>query len=130
VTGHFLLKTEPSEYSFADLLRERQTVWDGVANAAALSHLRSMQPGDSVLIYETGKVKSVVGIARVMSVQLSDPRAPTVKIKADRQLPAAVALAQIKADKLFSTSPLVRQGRLSVVPLSEAQYRHIVGASG
>ncbi len=125
MTAYYLLKTEPSEYSFADLSREKETVWDGVANPVALRNLRGMQSGDRLLIYETGNVKSVVGAASVISVRESDARAPQVKIKAARLLPRAVALSEIKASRLFSNSPLVRQGRLSVVPLSEEQYRYI-----
>src|ERR1700722_14166892 len=127
MTAYYLLKTEPSEYSFADLSREKETVWDGVSNPAALKNLRSMHPGSRLLIYETGNVKSVVGAANVISAQESDPKSPKVKIRAAKLLPKAVALSEIKASKLFSDSPLVRQGRLSVVPLSEEQYRHITG---
>lgn len=127
MTAYYLLKTEPSEYSFADLSREKETVWDGVSNPVALRNLRSMHPGDKLLIYETGNTKSVVGAASVMSVQTSDSKQPTVKIKAAKLLPKTVPLSQIKTSKLFSDSPLVRQGRLSVVPLSEEQYRYITG---
>lgn len=127
MTAHYLLKTEPSEYSFADLSRDKETIWDGVSNPVALRNLRGMKPGDLLVIYETGDVKSAVGAASVTSVQGSDAKEPRVKIKAASLLPKAVPLSQIKANKLFSDSPLVRQGRLSVVPLSEAQYRHITG---
>jgi predicted RNA-binding protein with PUA-like domain len=127
VPAHYLLKTEPSEYSFADLSRDRETIWDGVSNPVALRNLRGMTVGDLLVIYETGAVKSAVGVARVISVQGSDAKEPRVRIKAASLLPKAVPLAQIKANKLFSDSPLVRQGRLSVVPLSEAQYRNITG---
>lgn len=127
MTGYYLLKTEPSEYSFADLLRDKTTVWDGVSNPTALKSLRGMQPGDKLLIYETGSVRSVVGAASVVSAQASDPAVPEVNIKAARRLPKEVSLAEIKTSKLFASSPLVRQGRLSVVPLSEAQYRYITG---
>lgn len=127
MTAYYLLKTEPSEYSFADLSRERETVWDGVANPVALRNLRSMHRGDRLLIYETGDVRSVVGTASVVSVQDSDPKDPKVTIKAAKVLPKAVPLAEIKMKELFATSPLVRQGRLSVVPLSEEQYRYLAG---
>jgi predicted RNA-binding protein with PUA-like domain len=127
VTSAYLLKTEPSEYSFADLLGERETVWDGVSNPVALRNLGSMRPGDRLLIYETGNVKSVVGAASVVSVQGTDPKAPRVRIKAAKPLSRAVPLSEIKTSRLFSDSPLVRQGRLSVVPLSEEQYRYITG---
>jgi predicted RNA-binding protein with PUA-like domain len=127
VTAHYLLKTEPSEYSFADLSREKETVWDGVSNPVAVRNLRAMNPGDRLVIYETGDVKSAVGAASVISVQGSEAKDPRVKIKAAKPLPKAVPLSEIKASKLFSDSPLVRQGRLSVVPLSEEQYRYITG---
>jgi len=127
VTAHYLLKTEPSEYSFANLSRDKETTWDGVSNPVALKNLRGMNPGDKLVIYETGDVKSAVGAASVISVQGSDAKEPKVRIKAAKLLPKAVPLAEIKATRLFADSPLVRQGRLSVVPLSEAQYRHLTG---
>lgn len=127
MTAHYLLKTEPSEYSFADLSRDKETVWDGVANPVALKNLRGMAPGDLLVIYETGDVKSAVGAASVLSVQGSDPKEPRVKIKAAKRLPKPVALSEIKANRLFADSPLVRQGRLSVVPLSREQYRYLSG---
>lgn len=124
----YLLKTEPSEYSFADLQREGTTIWDGVSNPVALKNLRGMKAGDQLVIYETADVKSAVGTATVLSVDGSDPRNPRVKIKAGKALPNPVTLAEIKSNKLFADSPLVRQGRLSVVPLNEAQYKAL-GAS-
>jgi predicted RNA-binding protein with PUA-like domain len=86
-----------------------------------------MNPGDRLVIYETAEVKSAVGTASVVSVQGSDGKDPRVKIKAGKPLPKAVSLATIKANKLFADSPLVRQGRLSVVPLSAEQYRYMTG---
>lgn len=127
MTAHYLLKTEPSEYSFADLARDKETTWDGVSNPVALRNMRGMNPGDRLVIYETGDVKSAVGAASVVSVQGADAKEPRLKIKAGKPLPRAVPLAEIKASKLFAESPLVRQGRLSVVPLSEAQYRYMTG---
>lgn len=127
MTAHYLLKTEPSEYSFADLARDKETTWDGVSNPVALRNMRGMNPGDRLVIYETGDVKSAVGAASVVSVQGADAKEPRLKIKAGKPLPRAVPLAEIKASKLFAESPLVRQGRLSVVPLSEAQYRYMMG---
>jgi predicted RNA-binding protein with PUA-like domain len=118
----YLLKTEPSEYSFAKLQSDGTTIWDGVSNPVALKNLREMKPGDQLVIYETADVKSAVGTATVVSVDPSDPKNPRVKIKAGKPLPKAVSLAEIKSNKLFADSPLVRQGRLSVVPLSERQY--------
>ena len=127
MTAHYLLKTEPSEYSFADLSRDKETVWDGVSNPVALRYLRIMNPGDRLVIYETADVKSAVGAASVTSVQGPDVKEPRVKIKAGKRLSKAVPLSDIKASKLFAESPLVRQGRLSVVPLSEEQYRYLTG---
>jgi predicted RNA-binding protein with PUA-like domain len=124
----YLLKTEPSEYSFADLQRDGLTVWDGVSNPVALKHLREMKPGARLVIYQTGDDKSAVGTASVVSVDSSDPKNPAVEIKAGKALAKLVSLAQIKANKLFADSPLVRQGRLSVVPLTEAQYKFLTGS--
>ena len=121
----YLLKTEPSEYSFADLQRDTTTTWDGVSNPVALKHLRAMKPGEHLVIYETGDHKSAVGTATVVSVDAADPKNPQVKIKAGKPLPRAISLADIKANKLFSDSPLVRQGRLSVVPLTAQQYEFL-----
>jgi len=123
----YLLKTEPSEYSFVDLKRDGETIWDGVSNPVALKNLRGMKSGDRLVIYETGNVKSAVGTATVVSVNASDAKNPRVKIKSGKALANPVSLAEIKANKLFSDSALVRQGRLSVVPLSEAQYRELMG---
>lgn len=127
MTTDYLLKTEPSEYSFADLQRDRVTVWDGVNNPVARRNLGQMQPGTRLLIYETGDHKSVVGTASVVSVDTSDPKNPQLEIRAGKALTKSVSLAQIKANKLFGDSPLVRQGRLSVVPLTAAQYKALAG---
>jgi len=123
----YLLKTEPSEYSFDDLVRDAVTVWDGVSNPVALKHLREMQPGARLVIYETGTRKSAVGTASVVSVDASNPKSPAVKIKAGKALAKPISLGEIKANALFSDSPLVRQGRLSVVPLTQAQYKALTG---
>jgi predicted RNA-binding protein with PUA-like domain len=123
----YLLKTEPSVYSFADLQRERTTIWDGVTNPVALKNLRGMKAGDRLIIYHTGDEKSAAGGASVVSVDAADPKTPLVKIKVDQPLPRPVTLAEIKSNKLFADSPLVRQGRLSVVPLSEAQFKFLLG---
>ena len=123
----YLLKTEPSEYSFADLQRDKVTVWDGVHNPVALRNLGSMIAGTRLIIYETGDQKTAVGTATVVSVDASDPKNPQVKIKAGKPLPKPTSLALIKSNKLFADSPLVRQGRLSVVPLTEAQYKVLAG---
>ena len=119
---HYLLKTEPSEYSFADLAKDGTTVWDGVTNPVALKNLRAMKPGDSLVIYHTSDERRAVGTASVVSVDAADPKRPIVKIKAGKALPHGPDLATIKANKLFADSPLVRQGRLSVVPLAKEQF--------
>jgi predicted RNA-binding protein with PUA-like domain len=124
----YLLKTEPSEYSFADLQRDAVVMWDGVTSPAGVKHLREMSPGARLVIYETGNRKCVVGTATVVSVDASDPKNPAVKIKAGKGLAKQITLAQIKSDKLFADSPLVREGRLSVVPLTKAQYKALTGS--
>ena len=121
----YLLKTEPTEYSFADLQRDKTTVWDGVTNPVAVKNLRRMQKGDGLIIYHTGDERRTVGTATVVAVDAADPKSPRVTIKAGKPL-APVSLAEIKANKLFSDSPLLRQGRLSVVPLTEAQHRFLI----
>jgi predicted RNA-binding protein with PUA-like domain len=122
----YLLKTEPSEYSFADLLRDKETVWDGVANPTAVMHMREMKAGDRLIIYETGNVKSAVGTGAVVSATATDPKNPVVKLKVGKALTKPMSLEQIKKHKLFSNSPLVKIGRLSVVPLTAEQYRVLV----
>jgi len=124
---NYLLKTEPSVYSFANLEKEKTTIWDGVTNPAAVKHLREMKPGERLVIYHTGDEKSAVGTASVVSVDASDARNPQVEIKVGQAIGKPRTLAEIKAQKLFADSPLVRQGRLSVVPLSDAQYAWLVG---
>ena len=124
---YYLLKTEPTEYSFADLQRDKVTTWDGVTNPVAVRNLREMEPGTLLIIYETGDHKSAVGTASVVSVDAADPKKPLVKIKVGKPLPQPVSLAQIKANKLFADSPLVRIGRLSVVPLTAPQYKLLTG---
>lgn len=119
---YYLLKTESSVYSFADLQREKSTIWDGVTNPVAVRNLREMPKGAKLIIYHTGDEKRAVGTATVESVDASDPKVPQVRISAGKPLATPVTLAEIKANKLFATSPLLRQGRLSVVPLSKEQY--------
>jgi predicted RNA-binding protein with PUA-like domain len=128
VADYYLLKTEPSEYSFEDLKRDGQTQWDGVSNPVALRNLREMVPGAKLVIYETGDRKTAVGTATVVSVEASNSKSPVVEIKAGKAIPKPVTLAEVKAQKLFADSPLVRQGRLSVVPLNAAQYKFLTGA--
>ena len=124
---NYLLKTEPSEYSFANLQRDKETIWDGVSNPVALKHLRAMTSGDRLIIYQTGDDKSAIGTAAVVSADVSDAKNPRVKIKAGKPLPQPLTLAEIKSNKLLADSPLVRQGRLSVVPLSDKQYEFLLG---
>ncbi|MFZ3216770.1 MAG: EVE domain-containing protein [Candidatus Acidiferrales bacterium] len=127
MSSAYLLKTEPSEYSFADLQRDKATVWDGVSNPAAVKNLREMRPGAKLIVYETGAMKSAVGTASVVSVDAADPKNPRVKIEAGKAIAEPVSLAEIKANRLFASSPLVRQGRLSVVPLTAEQYKALAG---
>jgi predicted RNA-binding protein with PUA-like domain len=127
MSSHYLLKTEPSEYSFADLQRDKVTTWDGVHNPVALRNLGVMKPGDRLIIYETGDHKSAIGTATVVSVDASNPKNPSVEIKAGKPLAKAITLGEIKSNKLFKDSPLVKIGRLSVVPLTEAQYKFLTG---
>jgi predicted RNA-binding protein with PUA-like domain len=128
MSSAYLLKTEPSEYSFANLQRDKQTVWDGISNPAAVKNLREMLPGAKLIIYETGDIRSAVGTAAVVSVNASDPKDPRVKIAAGKPIAHPVSLAEIKASELFSGSPLVRQGRLSVVPLTSEQYQALASS--
>jgi predicted RNA-binding protein with PUA-like domain len=128
MASDYLLKTEPSTYSFGDLQRDNETVWDGVHNPVALRNLGEMQPGTRLVIYHTGDEKAAVGTASVVSVDTTNPKNPEVKIKVGKQIPKPVSLAQIKANKLFADSPLVRQGRLSVVPLTKEQYKALAGS--
>jgi predicted RNA-binding protein with PUA-like domain len=127
MAAEYLLKTEPTEYSFDDLLKDKETEWDGVSNPVALRNLGQMTPGTRLLIYETGDVKSAVGTATVVSVDAKDPKKPRVVIKAGKRLSKPVSLAEIKANKLFKDSPLVRMGRLSVVPLTPEEHAMLVG---
>jgi predicted RNA-binding protein with PUA-like domain len=124
---NYLLKTESSVYSFADLQRDKSTIWDGVTNPVAVKNLRGMQKGDKLVIYHTGDEKSAVGTATVESVDATDPKVPKVRIKAGKPIAKPVTLAEIKANKLFGQSPLLRQGRLSVVPLTSEQYAWLIG---
>lgn len=123
-TMPYLLKTEASVYSFSDLERDKTTIWDGVTNPVAVKNLRQMTPGEELVIYHTGDERQTVGTATVVKVDAGDPKNPQVTIKAGKKL-KPTTLAEIKADKLFETSPLLRQGRLSVVPLTDAQYRFL-----
>lgn len=127
MASDYLLKTEPTEYSFVDLVKDKETVWDGVHNPVALRNLGAMAAGTRLVIYETGDHKSAVGTATVVSVDATNPKDPRVKIKAGKAIAKPVTLAEVKTNKMFADSPLVRQGRLSVVPLTAAQYKFLTG---
>jgi predicted RNA-binding protein with PUA-like domain len=123
----WLLKTEPSEYAFADLVRDRETAWTGVVNPQALANLRAMRAGDQVAIYHSGE-KRAVGVARIARAaypdpKAGDPRRVAVDVEAVAALPAPVPLEDLRSEKAFAGSPLLRQGRLSVVPLTGAQWK-------
>ena len=120
--NHWLLKTEPSQYCFNDLLRDKKTTWEGVTNNQALIHLRAMKKGDQAFIYHTGAEKCIVGLAAIASDPYPDPgqgdaRLVVVDVKPSRTLPTPVTLAQIKANPAFKTFDLVRIPRLSIMPV-------------
>jgi predicted RNA-binding protein with PUA-like domain len=126
----WLLKTEPSTYAYADLEREGRATWDGVKNPAALRNLQAMKAGDRAFVYHTGDEKAAVGIAEVVREAYPDPKWPrgkfvVVDLKAIARLARPVTLAEIKSLAIFADSPLVRQGRLSVVPLTAAQWKAV-----
>ena len=118
----YLLKTEPGTYSIDDLERDGETVWDGVTAPAAVKFLRGMKRGEMAVIYHTGTERRSAGLAKVVSVDASDVKTPLVRLKFVKRTKTPRTLEEIKGQKIFTTSPLVKQGRLSVVPLSEAQY--------
>jgi len=124
---HYLLKTEPTEYSFANLVKDKETEWDGVSNPVAVRHLGEMKPGAKLIIYETGDMRTAVGTATVVSVDAKNLKKPVVTIKAEKALAKPVTLDEIKKNKLFADSPLVRIGRLSVVPLTAEQFAALTG---
>jgi predicted RNA-binding protein with PUA-like domain len=129
----WLLKTEPSTYSFADLERDGRAVWDGVTNPAALRNLRAMAAGDRALVYHTGDEKAAVGVAEVTKAAYPDPKSKNprlvvVDLRPVARLPRAVSLAEIRALPAFVDSPLVKQPRLSVVALTAAQWKALGGS--
>lgn len=135
MSNYWLVKTEPSTYSYDDLERAQTAVWDGVKNPVALRNLRSMHPGDQVLVYHTGDEKAVVGWATVVSAPYADPKKKDTKLividlRAHRRLPRPVTLAQIKSDKTFADLPIVRQGRLSVSPVTGPQWNRLLTLAG
>ena len=131
----WLLKTEPSEYSWEDLERDRRTVWDGVTINAALKNMRAVKEGDEAVVYHTGDERAAVGVARIASAPYPDPRARDSRlvvfdVTPERRLPRPVPLAAIKADRAFAASDLVRIPRLSVVPLPDALWRRLLALAG
>ena len=118
----FLLKSEPDKYSFDDLLRDRETTWDGISNNQALLSLRNMRKGEKLVIYHSNIGKAAVGTATVVSVDASDPKNPQVRIKAGKRLKREKPLAEMREAAVFQNSTLFRQFRLSVVPLTDEQY--------
>ena len=132
--AYWLLKTEPGTYSYADLERERKTVWNGVTNNLALKHIRSMAKGDLAFVYHTGDEKSIVGIAEIVSSPYPDPKAKdprlvVVDLQPKEKLRKPVSLAEVKANKGFADFALVRIGRLSVMPVSPAQWKALLAMS-
>jgi len=132
---NWLMKEEPSNYSYDDLARDGRTAWTGVRNPLAQKHLRSIRKGDRIFFYHTGNEKAVVGIARAAGDAYPDPADKTGKLYAVdvepvKKLPSPVTLASIKAEKAFASFPLVRMARLSVMPVSEAEWKRIEGMAG
>ena len=129
--NRWLLKTEPATYSFADLVRDKRTTWDGVRNPVALKHLRSMHKGDEALVYHTGDEKAIVGIARIASEPIPDPKSKdpklvVVDLEPVRALAHPVTLAAVKADRRFADFARVRIPRLSVMPVSAEQWHALL----
>lgn len=133
VTAYWLLKVEPSTYSFEDLCRDGRTVWDGVTNPVALKNIRSARAGDRAVVYHTGNEKRAVGIAEVATDAYPDPKDPKLTVfdlVPRGVLSAPVTLGTLKRMVEFKESPLVTQGRLSVVPLTRAQWMKIMAMAG
>jgi predicted RNA-binding protein with PUA-like domain len=131
--SYWILKTEPTTYSFDRLVKEKTAVWDGVTNPVAVKNIRAMQKGDELMIYHTGDEKAVVGLASVASAPYADPKDATlsvVDIKAGKALGSPVRLADIRAEAVFKDMALVRMPRLSVVPASEAQWKKLLQMAG
>jgi len=135
MSQYWLLKTEPSDYSYSDLEKDVQTIWDGVSNNLALKHLRHMKRGDLAFLYHTGKERALVGIAEVISDPYPDPKKSDAKlavvdVKAREELPQSVSLAEVKADSEFSDFLLVRLPRLSVIPVTPPQWNRLLAMAG
>ena len=133
--GYWLLKTEPTDYAYNDLKKDRKTIWDGVSNNLALKHLRNMKKGDLAFIYHTGKERTLVGIAEVVSdpypdPKQKDPRLAVVDVKARQELSRGVPLQEIKSDTTFSDFLLVRLPRLSVMPVTSSQWKRLLALAG
>lgn len=131
----YLFKTEPSEYGFADLVRDKRTVWEGVSNALALIHLRGVKKGDTIVIYHTGSEKRAVGLATATRAAFPDPKAGdprkvVVELKPVRAFTTPVPLATFKTDAVLRTTELVRISRLSVMPLTDAQLQRVLALAG
>ena len=124
----YLLKSEPDTYSFADLERDGETTWDGISNPQALLNLRSMKKGEKLVIYHSNVGKAAVGTAKVVSVDATDPKDPKVRIQPVKRLKQEKTLADMRAAAIFEGSILFRQFRLSVVPLTDAQYDWLTGS--
>ncbi len=123
---YYLFKSEPGVYSFDNLVRDDETVWDGVTNPTAVKNLREMKPGAKWIFYHTGDERTAVGTGTVVSVNATDPKVPIVRVKAGKRLRHPKSLQEIKAEKAFKTSPLLTIGRLSVVPLTKEQWEWFV----
>lgn len=122
----YLLKTEPNKYSFEDLTRDKETIWDGISNNQALLYLRGMKKGEKLVIYHSNIGKAAVGTAKIISVDASDPKNPKVTIQGLKPLKHPKELADIRAATVFTDSIMFRQFRLSVVPLTDAQYDWLI----
>ena len=132
---NWLFKEEPANYSFDALLKDKRAVWTGVKNPVAQRHLHAVQRGDRILYYQTGKEKAIVGIAKALGDGYPDPTDKTGKLAVVdvgpvRKLGRPVTLAAIKADPAFSTCPLVRISRLSVMPITDAEWTRIEQMAG
>jgi predicted RNA-binding protein with PUA-like domain len=133
--AYWILKTDADSYPFEQLERERRAVWDGVTNALALKHIRSMASGDMALIYHSNVGKELVGLAHITSAPYPDPKSKdpklvVVDLEADRRLPQPVPLSAIKADPRFADLGLVRISRLSVIPVPPAQWKMLLNMGG
>ena len=133
--NRWILKTDSDVYPFEQLEQEHRAVWDGVSNPVALRHIKSMAPGDPLMIYHSGAKKEIVGLARVVGPPVPDPKHPdgklvVVEVEAGGRLPRPVSLASIKADPAFADLALVRQPRLSVIPVPETQWNRLLAMAG